>query len=353
MIPDWIPNIHPFIVHFPVALILMAVAADIVRVFVQKIDWLNKTTLFLYITGTLGLIAAYFSGQQAVDSVQIAGNAIPVVTNHEDWALYTTIFFIIYTIVRTVTYMQNREQKMGFRAFMALFAIIGGGMLWYTGEQGAKLVYKHGVAVGEIDRMGQQIEELEQRLAEFRDEAGPEIRDDGSWIWRIGAGAGEALSEYFTIDGDSGIEKGSGREDGRAHLELTAPSEMTFIHTGGDLQTIDGRIEVNLSEFEGEFKLIHHFIDSENYQYIRMSDGEMSQGQIINGSDNVLGSGSIYTDGWHTFRVTASGRHFYGYQNGNTIVHTHADEMEPGTTGFAISGEGTVKVLLVEFGSVE
>jgi hypothetical protein len=40
-------------------------------------------------------------------------------------------------------------------------------MLWYTGELGAKLVYKHGVAVGEIDRLGQQIEELEQRLAEF------------------------------------------------------------------------------------------------------------------------------------------------------------------------------------------
>jgi uncharacterized membrane protein len=353
MFPDWIPNIHPFVVHFPVALIIIAVAADIVRVFIQKIDWLNKTTLFLYITGTLGLIAAYFSGQQAVDSVHITGNAIPVVTNHEDWALYTTIFFIIYTIVRTVTYIQNREQKIGFRVFMALFAIIGGGMLWYTGEQGAKLVYKHGVAVGEIDRMSQQIEGLEQQIAMFREEVGPEIREDGSWIWRIGAGAGEALAEYFDIDGDSDIATDTGREDARSHLELPAPTEMTFIHTGGTLHTIDGRIEVNLTDFNGEFKLVHHFIDRENYQYIRMNGGELSQGQIINGTDNVLGSGSIESDGWHTFRVTASGRHFYGYQNGNTIVHTHADEMEPGTTGFALSGEGTVKVRLVEFGSVD
>jgi len=40
---------------------------------------------------------------------------------------------------------------------------------------GAKLVYKHGVAVSEIDRLGQQIDELEQCLAGFREEAGPDI----------------------------------------------------------------------------------------------------------------------------------------------------------------------------------
>jgi uncharacterized membrane protein len=352
MIPDWIPNIHPLVVHFPIALLVIAVLFDAARLYFKDESWLQKAALALYASGSVGLIAAFWSGRRAVETVSVTGDVIPVVTSHEDWALYTLIYFLVFTAIRFVTWWKELEK--GFLLpLLVLIGFGGAGMLWYTGERGAELVYKHGVAVGEIDRLGQQIEELEQRLAQFREEAGPEIREDGSWIWRIGAGAGEALAEYFTIDGDGDIETDTGREDGRSHLELPASSEMTFIHTGGNLQTIDGRAEVNLSGFDGEFKLIHHYSDSENYQYIRMSGGQLQQGQIINGSDNVLGSGSIDSDGWHTFRVTASGRHFYGYQNGNTIVHTHADEMEPGTTGFAVSGEGMVKIRLVEFGSVD
>ena len=222
-------------------------------------------------------------------------------------------------------------------------------MLWYTGELGAKLVYKHGVAVGEMDRLSQQIEELEQRLAGFREETGPELRDDGSWNWRIGAGADQGLTESFTIDGTSDIQSSTAREDGRTHLELTAADEKLFLITGGDLSALDGRAEVNLSEFDGEFLLIHHYTDSENYQYIRISGSQLQQGQMIDGSDNVLGSGQIETGAWSTFRVTASGRHFYGYQNGNTIVHTHDGEMEAGKTGIAFRGSGVVKIRLIEY----
>ncbi len=352
MLPDWIPNIHPFIVHFPVALLVIAVLFDAARLLFKEQEWLHKAVLALYSTGTLGAIAAFWSGRQAAETVSVTGDAIPVVTSHEDWALYTLIYFLVFTVIRFATLWKDLEK--GFvLPLLIVFAVGGTGMLWYTGERGAELVYKHGVAVGEIDRLGQQIEELEQRLAQFRKEAGPEIRDDGSWIWRVGPRADEALSEYFTIAGVTAIESESGRDDGRPHLQLTAPSEMTFIHTGGELRTIDGRIEVNLSRFEGEFKLIHHFSGRDNYQYIRIIGGELQQGQIVNGSDNILGRGSIEQEGWHTFRVTASGRHFYGYQNGNTIVHTHADEMEPGKTGFALSGDGTVKIRLLEFGAIE
>ena len=348
MLPDWIPNIHPFVVHFPIALLVIAVLFDLARLWFREQSWLQNAVIALYTTGTVGLVAAFWSGRRAVESVSVTGDAIPVVTSHEDWALYTLIFFGIFTAGRLWTWWKDLEKGWMLPVLVAP-ALIGTGMLWYTGEQGAKLVYKHGVAVGEIDRLGQQIEEMEQRLAGFREEAGPELRDDGSWTWRIGAGADQALTESFSVEGVETVDASTGRDDGRTHLELTATSEMTFIHTGGDLATIDGRAEVNLSDFNGDFLLIHHYTDSDNYQYIRISGSELQQGQMINGSDNLLGSGPINRDGWSTFRVTASGGHFYGYQNGNTIVHTHDDEMEEGKTGIAFSGSGEVKIRLAEF----
>jgi len=352
MLPDWIPNIHPFIVHFPIALLVVAVLFDLSRLWFREQSWLHNAVIALYATGTIGLIAAFWSGRQAVETVSVTGSAVPVVTSHEDWALYTLIFFGIFTTVRLWAWWKELEKGWLLPALIAP-ALIGTGMLWYTGELGAKLVYKHGVAVGEIDRLSQQVEELEQRLSEFREEAGPEIREDGSWSWRIGAGASQAIAEAFTIEGFDEAHASTGRDDGRTHLELSATEEKSFLYTGGELSAIDGRAEVNLSDFDGDFLLIHHYTDSENFQYIRISGPELQQGQVVNGSDNVLGSGQIDTEGWSTLRVTASGGHFYGYQNGNTIVHTHADEMEAGTTGFAMSGEGTVKVRLIEFRNVE
>lgn len=348
MLPDWIPNIHPLVVHFPIALLVIAVLFDITRLLFKKQDWLHNTIVALYAIGTVGLIAAFISGRQAVNTVSVTGEAIPVVTTHEDWALYTMIFFTLFTLLRLWSWWKEFDEGW-VRPALIIPALIGIGMLWHTGELGAQLVFKHGVGVSEIDRLNRQIDEQGQLLAGFREEAGPEIRDDGSWVWRIGAGADQVVSESFTIVGTEDINTMTGVEEGRSHLEIIAPDDLVFLYTGGNMSAVDGRVEVNLSDFDGNFLLIHHYTDRENYQYLRISGSELQQGQMLNGSDNLLGSGRFNTDGWSSLRVTASGRHYYGFQNGNTILHTHAEEMGAGKTGFAFSGSGSVKMRLIEF----
>jgi len=345
MIPDWIPNIHPLIVHFPIALLVLAVLFDAARLFFKQENWLEKATLALYTTGSLGLIASFLSGRQAVETVSITGEAIPVVASHEDWALYTLIYFLVFTAIRFATWWKQLEK--GFvLPILVILALGGTGMLWYTGELGAKLVYKHGVAVGEVDRLQQRIENLERDLSAFREESGPVVEANGSWIWRMAPGSVQVIHERFRIDESDQFTAEIDREDGIHHLTITA-SGQNYLLLGESFSSIDGRAEINVDDFEGEFALVHHYQNPDTHQYLRLIGSQLHQGQMRNGSDNVLGSGSVASNGWFTLRVTASGQHFYGYHNGRTIVHTHEDEMQPGTTGIAISGEGTLKIRLI------
>lgn len=350
MIPDWIPNIHPLIVHFPIALLVLAVLFDAASLIFKEENWLGKATLALYATGTLGLIASFLSGRQAVETVSITGDAIPVVASHEDWALYTLIYFLVFTGIRFVTRWKQLEK--GFvPPVLVIFAIVGTGMLWYTGELGAKLVYKHGVAVGEIGRLQQQIENLERNLSALREESGPVVEPNGSWIWRIAPGSDQVIQERFRVEGNDQFTAEIDREDGIHHLTITASGQI-YLLLGESLSSIDGRAEINTDDFDGEFALVHHYQNPDTYQYLRLIGSQLGQGQIRNRSDNILGSGSVATNGWFTLRVTASGQHYYGFQDGRTIVHTHDDEMQPGATGIAISGEGTLKIRLIEFRNV-
>lgn len=349
MLPDWIPNIHPLIIHFPIALLVIAVLFDAARLAFKNESWLEKTVLALYSTGSLGLIAAFVSGRQAVETVTVFGDAIPVVTSHEDWALYTMIYFLIFAAVRWFTFVKKMEK--GF--LLPLFVVIGLGgavMLWHTGELGAKLVYKHGVAVSETNRLQNRIEVLERDLASMRGDIMP-VSEENGWIWRIAPGADQVIQDAFTIESENELQAETAQTGGITHLKLMADGSPVFMIYPGSHSVIDGRAEVSLSDFEGEFKLIHHYQNAENYQYLRVNGREMSQGQMINGSDNILGRGAIQSGEWLSIRVTASGAHFYGYSGGSTVVHTHADEMTAGNTGIYFKGTGSIKIRILAFSS--
>jgi uncharacterized membrane protein len=328
---------------------VIAVLFDAARFVFKNESWLEKSVLALYSTGSLGLIAAFVSGRQAVDTVTVFGDAIPVVTSHEDWALYTMIYFLIFTAIRWFIFVKKIEK--GF--LLPLFVVIGLGgsvMLWQTGELGSKLVYKHGVAVSETNRLQDRIEQLERDLASMRGDIMP-VSEENGWIWRISPGAGQVIHDAFTIDSENEIQAETAQSDGITHLKLNTDGYPVFLIYPGSYSAIDGRTEISLTDFEGEFKLIHHYQNPENYQYLRVTGQEMSQGQVINGSDNILGRGTIQTDEWLTIRVTASGAHFYGYSGGSTVVHTHADEMTAGDSGIFFKGTGSIRIRTIAFSS--
>ena len=67
----------------------------------------------------------------------------------------------------------------------------------------------------------------------------------------------------------------------------------------------------------------------------------------------MLGDNTAEASGWNEIRMQAADGHFYGHQNGEQIVHTHASHMEPGYTGVLIDGNGMLKIRRISFDSLD
>jgi len=349
MLPDWLPNIHPLIVHFPVALLIIALLFDGSRLVFKKPEWLAKAAVSLYGIGTIGLAAAFFSGRHAVETVHITGDASVTVASHEDWALYTLIFFLIFTSSRIWTWYRDLEKSRIVLAGSILLGITGSALLWQTAELGAQMVYKHGIGAEVTNRLRERMNQLEQDLQSFRKDSAPIVSEDGSWSWRSGPVSHQVIRDTFTIIGDEDFNAQTGRDGENTHIEIEPGNAESFLVFGEPVESIEGTLEVNTEQFYGEIKLIHHFRDEFNYQFLKLKDDELIQGQIVNGNEKILQTGRIDANGWLTLRVSAAGTHFYGYNNQQTVTHTHGEEMDSGLSGISFLGGGLIKIRYIGF----
>lgn len=140
--PQVIPNLHPLMVHFPVALITVAaifhVAAITTRNRVCAV--LAHTTLWL---GALGAVAAVFFGWQAFNSVNHDEAGHVAMLAHRAWALSTLAVLALLAgwdawrnKVETIPNWWLAGATLGAWAMVAVTA-------WHGGE----LVYRHGLGV--------------------------------------------------------------------------------------------------------------------------------------------------------------------------------------------------------------
>jgi uncharacterized membrane protein len=146
LVPDWAPNIHPLLVHFPIALLCTAVAVDLVGWVFRRNKPLRQLATLLYVLGTGGAIAAYVAGRAASQTIWLPGMAQAVLRQHWDWALRTVWFFGIVTVVRLVLLRPSRRDPgHAIVAAFALVGLVGIGLLIETGDRGGRLVFQHGV----------------------------------------------------------------------------------------------------------------------------------------------------------------------------------------------------------------
>jgi len=132
---------HPMIVHFPVALILAALLADVLALLLKK-PQLHKTALFLLITGTMGAIAAYLTGDLAEENIQHSRAIHDLVENHEQWAFFTMWACVASSLFRLlILYLDKFYGILKSISIASLFLCVV--LVSISGYFGGELVYTH------------------------------------------------------------------------------------------------------------------------------------------------------------------------------------------------------------------
>ncbi len=138
-------HIHPMIVHFPIALLIVGLLADSIGLFSKK-DFFSKAGFYLLILGTLGVIAAYFSGNLAGDGVTEAGPLKQALETHEDAAELSILLISIAALVR-IAFVAIKKYSGSLKWVAFALFLIGVLSIARTGYYGGELVYKHAAGV--------------------------------------------------------------------------------------------------------------------------------------------------------------------------------------------------------------
>ena len=149
MIP--IQHIHPMIVHFPIVLIFLLAAFDIVasvrgHAVTGHITPGNISTSLAVFTA-ITAVAAYVFGGLALGVAEAGGFHSEVAEIHESMGETVAILTSVYALLRVSLWYFKVQIPMGFRTVFPVLGICGSVLVTLTAYYGGQLVYELGVNV--------------------------------------------------------------------------------------------------------------------------------------------------------------------------------------------------------------
>lgn len=348
MFPTIEPNLHPLIIHFPIAFLTTAVLIDLISLFGRRWVGVRIAAVILFTLGALGALAAFLTGRMAADSLTVPASVIPVLDQHADWAERTLWFFGIYAVVRLILlWFDLHGRRWAQRgAHVAAFLIGAAGLFLVvqTGLLGGSLVFKHGLAVATAmpasePPVGMDMPKSSEGEAILR------MGNDGAWTWDASTGGEPALGEDFRFVSGSPADLETMSESdsaGGAFAMLHLSGSPVLMVAGDSLTGVQEEAELNLDDFEGTIRLVHHVQDAQNYDFLGLSEGKIRLGRMEHGKPHILEEKSYMPQGWVALRVVGHGDHFRGYTGGKLVAHAHTSPLPPGPAGLYLNGSGMV-----------
>jgi len=146
--------IHPMLVHFPIVLLITAVAMDIIVLSIKKDiagrECLPLIALSALLLGTLSAGIAAVFGDTALDKAISLGFPSGPLETHETMALITIAVFSVYGLLRLWALWRRYPLRGVIGWISALPGMVGGVLLITTAYYGGELVYHLGVNVAPV-----------------------------------------------------------------------------------------------------------------------------------------------------------------------------------------------------------
>lgn len=353
LIPEWAPNFHPTVVHFPLAILSIAILLDFITFFLPKDQqwWTEEATVSLYGIGAVAAVVVYFTGQAAADSVFLPAQAQTVLNDHAGWALWTVLFYGIYAAARIlVTWKARTEYRPKFHFGFFALSLIGLFLLYQTGDHGARMVFEYGVGV-QATETGDPVQHDHENVHDEFAQQKPaptafNVSENGDWSWKIQSGGLQVLQQQFHfLNGsvDHLNAEAVQTENGSYALQFAGDSLNAFIVTHDSYQNVQVDYYLDMSALNGTVTLVSHVQDSVSYDYVSISsDGTIEQGRLENGQREIFEKGTTDTSRSLFIRAVANGTHFRGYVDKQMVVHGHGDAPESGSVGLKLEGSGTL-----------
>jgi uncharacterized membrane protein len=375
-----LPNLHPAVVHFPIALLPTALLLDLAAIVYRRlrssgepgIDWLARAASVLYVVAALAAFAALSTGEDAADSyVDLPAVMQPRIAAHSDaahWAAYLLV--AVAALHLLVRFLERQKRSDLARGALALLAFSNVVVVARTADLGGALVYRHGLGVVVEDgteagtRPSTEPATTEppvtaqppaEDLAAARARLHADEQTGPGLDWRPMSEDGALL--YQLVDVGSGFsrtaatwkeERPARGKEAAAGLPLQI-SGATLLLLPGEFGDVQLEAHLQLEGFSGTVGLAHHVRGAQQRGvFVLGTTGEASLVDLRDGTWTVLDEdqATTATDSLE-LAVSAAGRHLKGTIDGATVVHGHASAPEAGRCGLFFDGEGAVRIVSV------
>lgn len=144
-----IPVLHPLVIHFPVALVLLGALVTVVWS-VRGTSFWRRCALLLFTFGMAGGIVAYKTGEAIEEQSEGTPIVDELVGLHEDMALYallaTGLTLVVLAIIswwleRRTTLERNPPDPLAVRIVIAIVAVISSLLIALTAHIGGTMVW--------------------------------------------------------------------------------------------------------------------------------------------------------------------------------------------------------------------
>ena len=160
-----IPNFHPVVVHFPIALTIVAFISALSSQLFKKRAFASHLAIIshymLWLAAATAIVAVAF-GWLAYNSVNHDDAGHAAMTVHKYWAFTTAVVLVLLALLDFKKHLSSTIMPLYLVGLLGLASGLVGATAWLGGE----VVYRHGIGVMSLPAQESSVQDSSSQNAE-------------------------------------------------------------------------------------------------------------------------------------------------------------------------------------------